>query len=97
MNDEARKAEAKDDPTATVEFRGLTLTVSREYDDWPVEFVDALEEGKTVGICKGALGPAQWRRVRALDLKMRDLAPLADLIAQALGFGDAGESSASSA
>lgn len=97
MSEEARKAEASGEATATVEFRGETFTVSREMDDWPVDFVDALEEGKTVGIVKGALGAAQWRRVRNMNLRMRDLEPLADGITKALGFGDVGESAASSA
>lgn len=96
MSEDARKAEAAGEATATVEFRGETFTVSREMDDWPVEFVDALEEGKTVGIVKGALGPAQWRRVRSMNLRMRDIEPLADGITTALGFGNPGESSASS-
>lgn len=96
MSEKARKAEATGQKTVDIAFRGETFTLNREYDDWPVEFVDALEEGKTVGICKGALGPIQWRKVRAMNLTLRDLAPLAESIAAALGFGSAGESQASS-
>lgn len=96
MSNETRKAEARSDDTAPVTFRGETFTISTAYDEFPVEFVESLEEGKTVGICRGALGPAQWRRVRAMNLKMKDLAELSDLIATAMGFGDAGESAASS-
>lgn len=81
---------------ATVEFRGETFTVSRDYDDWSVDFVESLEEGKTVGIVRGALGPDQWRTVRAWNLSMGELRPLADAIADAMGFGEGvGESSAS--
>jgi hypothetical protein len=96
MSEDTRQAEAKGENTATIEFRGHEFTVSREYDDWPVAFLDAIEEGKTVGIVKGALGPAQWRTVAAMNLKIRDLAPLGEDIVKALGFGDTGESSASS-
>lgn len=97
MSNDTRKAEAHGEKTATVEFRGNTFEVSREFDDFSVDFVESLEEGKTVGIVRGALGPAQWRTVKAMNLKMRDLSELADEIASALGFGDAGNSAASSA
>ena len=93
---EARKAEANGEDVAAVEFRGETFEVSRNYDDWPVAFTEALEEGRTVGIVKGALGPAQWRRVSAMNLRNRDLGELADKIAAAMGFGSTGESAASS-
>lgn len=93
---ETRKAEAKGESTAEVEFRGHTFTVSREYDDFSVDLLESLEEGKTVGIVRGALGPQQWRVIRAMDLKARDLAELMEAITTAMGFGSAGESKASS-
>ena len=92
----ARKAEATGAKTAVVKWRGHEFEVATEYDDWSVDFVESLEEGKAVGIVRGALGPADWRSVKEQNLKMRDLSELANLIAQALGFGEAGESSASS-
>lgn len=90
MSNEVRKDEAHDD-TATFEYRDQTFTVSREYDDWTLDFLEALEEGKSVGIVRGALGPDQWRAVRAMNLKVRDLTELADLVAKAMGFGSTGE------
>ena len=95
MSNETRKAEAAGEKTAEVVFREHTFTVSVDYDEWSVDFVESLEEGKSVGICRGALGPAQWRKVRAMGLKMKDLSDLADAIASALGFGDSGNSPAS--
>ncbi|MGE5500294.1 MAG: hypothetical protein ACM3W4_00020 [Ignavibacteriales bacterium] len=95
MSNETRKAEVTDG-LATVEFRGNTFTVSTEYDDWSVDFLESLEEGKSAGIVRGALGPNQWRTVKSLDLKVRDLTELADLIAKAMGFGSTGESRPSS-
>lgn len=95
MSNNARESEAKDS-TATVEFRGHSFVISREWDDMSVDFVESLEEGKIVGIVRGALGPDQWRVVRSMDLKVRDLNELSDSIAQALGFGSPGESSPSS-
>jgi hypothetical protein len=90
MSNETRKAEATTG-LATVEFRGHEFTVSTEYDDWSVDFLESLEEGKSVGIVRGALGPSQWRTVQSMDLKVRDLNELASLVAKAMGFGSAGE------
>ena len=95
MSNEARAAEAKSS-TATVEFRGHTFEVSREYEDMSVDFLESLEEGKAVGIVRGALGAAQWRVVKSMDLKVRDLNELSDAIAVAMGFGSPGESEPSS-
>ena len=92
----ARKAEADGQTTAVVKWRGHEFVVATQYEDWSVDFVEALEEGKAVGIVRGALAPADWRTVKAANLKMRDLTELADKIAAAMGFGEAGESAASS-
>lgn len=97
MSNETRKDEAKGGRTVTVPWRGHEFTVSREYDDWTVDFLESLEEGKAVGIVRGALGQSQWRTVQAMNLRVRDLNELADAIAKAMGFGDSGESAASSA
>ena len=75
----------------TVEFRGHTFEVPLERDDWTLDFLESLEEGKAVGIARGALGSQQWRTVRSLDLKVKDLDELSDLIAKAMGFGSTGE------
>lgn len=96
MSDEIRKSEAKGEP-AVVEFRGHKFTVAREMDDWSVDLLESIEEGKSVGIVRGALGPWQWDVVRSMHLKVRDLNELAQGITSALGFGEPGNSSASSA
>ena len=95
MSDETRKNEAKG-KTAVVKWRGHEFTVSLAYDDWSVDFLESVEEGKSVGIVRGALGPNQWQVVRSMNLKVRDLNDLAGAVAKALGFGSAGESAASS-
>lgn len=86
-----REAEAKDETTAPVEFRGQTFEVPRNYDDWTVDFLESIEEGKVIGIVRGALGPAQWRVVKGMNLTMKQLQPFADDIAAAMGFGKPGE------
>lgn len=94
MSEEARKVEAKSG-LAEVEWRGHKFTISTEYDDWSVDFTESLEEGKSVGVVRGALGPRQWRVIRGMNLKNRDLGELANVIARALGFESTGESQAS--
>ena len=93
---EIQKAEATGAREASFDWRGHTFTVPLHRDDWSVDMLESFEEGKAVGAVRGALGPAQWRVVKGMNLKVRDLNDLADKIAAALGFNDAGESSASS-
>lgn len=95
MSDETRKSEAIG-KAAVVTWRGHRFEVSREYDDWSVDLLESIEEGKSVGIVRGALGPSQWQVVKSMNLKVRDLNELAAAISSALGFGSAGESAASS-
>lgn len=90
MSNETREAEARD-KIGVVAFRDEKFEVSREYADWSVDFLESLEEGKAVGIVRGALGPQQWRTVRGMNLKVSELTELSDLIAKAMGFGSAGE------
>ena len=97
MSNDTRKAEAHGDTTATIEFHGETFTVHTEPDDFSVDFMEALEDGRVLGMVRGALGPDQWRTVKAMQLTLKELRPLADEIAVAMGFGEAGESSASPA
>lgn len=95
MSDETRKDEAQG-KTAIVEWRGHKFEISREYDDWTVDFLESLEEGKAVGVVRGALNVKDWRTVKSMRLKVRDLDELSELIAKAMGFGSTGESAASS-
>lgn len=89
MADTAREAETKG--TATVEFRGKTFTINTAYREWTVDLLESIEEGKSVGIVRGALGPQQWAKVKAMNLQVEGLEELADKIATALGFKSSGE------
>ncbi len=96
MSNETRKSEAENAKTVPVNWRGHKFEVATEYDEWTVDFLESLEEGKSVGIVRGALGPQQWAVVRQMNLKVGDLGELATAITAALGFKSSGESSASS-
>jgi hypothetical protein len=96
MTETALQAEAAG-PTAEFEFRGEKFTVPLEYADYPVEYIEAAEDGKSLAIqARGLLGPEQWDRVRSMRLKARDLDELSDAISAALGV-EPGESTPSSA
>lgn len=91
-----REVEAKG-KAGSVEFRGLTLTFPIEYDDYPLSFIEAAAEGASGAIqARELLGPEQWSKVRALNLKGRDLNELVKVIDGVQGT-DAGEDEASSA
>lgn len=92
MSNEALKAEAAGESAAEFEFQGETFKVDRDQNEWSVDLLESIEEGKAVGIVRGALGPAQWRTVKAMNPKGRDLAELTEKIVAAMGFSDAGES-----
>lgn len=96
MSTSPRKTEATgDDNIVTIEFRGQTFTLNRDYDEWTVDLLESIEEGKVVGIVRGALDVPQFRRVREMRLKVKELRELSDLIVAAMGFGNTGESSPS--
>lgn len=95
MGTDTREAEATTG-IAKVAWRGFEFEVPLERDEWSVDFLESIEEGKAVGIVRGALGPKQWHVVRGMNLKVRDLNELAAEISKAMGFGSTGESQASS-
>lgn len=91
-----RKAETQGS-TATFTFREVEFTVPLEFDDYPLGFIEAASDGKPLAIqAREILGPEQWAKVHALNLKGRDLKPLFDALDEALGT-DAGEDTPSSA
>jgi len=92
MSNEARAAEAADQKTATVTFRGIEFEVPRTYDDWPIQFIQALDQGASRGkYLPLLLGEATWARLVKLNLKGSDLIELDQEVAVALGFKNPGE------
>jgi len=61
------EAEAADKGYATVvvEYDGELYEIPEESRDWPLEVLDAQEEGKSLGMIKGLLGDEQYARFRA--------------------------------
>ena len=83
--------------TATFEWRGESFTVPLEYDDFPVEFIEAVADGRPGPVqTRALLGPEQWQIVRRMNPKGRDLNELQEVIQGATGLSE-GNSEASSA
>lgn len=91
MSNEPLKSEAKAAKTVPVNWRGNEFQIATEYDEWTVDFLESLEEGKSVGIVRGSLGPQQWAIVKQMNLKVGELGDLATAITAALGFRSSGE------
>ncbi|CAM3624611.1 hypothetical protein GCM10009799_05920 [Nocardiopsis rhodophaea] len=60
-------------------------------EHWPLETMEAFEEGKVVTALRGLLGPDQWKQLKSTGATLSDLNTLAEQIASAYGFDTAGE------
>lgn len=87
----SKETEAKNATTITVQWKDIKFDVPANRDDWPVETLIALEDGKTASIVRGFMPTATWREFMALDPTGHDLSEVTDEIAKALGLGGAGE------
>lgn len=90
---EAVQAEATGEVVTEVVWRDQKFHIAASADDWPVDVIEAFEQGKAATALAGVLGPAQWARFKATKPapKVKDLTGLMDTIASKLGFGNAGE------
>lgn len=96
MSEKAVKAEAQGDETVTVKWRDLDeFEVPTDRDAWPFEAHLALEESKFFVVLRELLPPRTLAQFRATRPTGKDAADLFNAIAEALGFSDSGESSAS--
>jgi hypothetical protein len=95
-SNDVRKAEAEGKSMATVEFRGHKFEISRDQADWSLDLLEALEDGRNIGILRASFGPRQWRIIKSMNLMAPDVDALAEAAAVALGFTSVGESPASS-
>jgi len=93
---EARKEEADQKTTATVEFRGQKFEIPREQADWSLDLLEALEDGRNIATLRAAFGPRQWAVVKSMGLMAPEVDELAEAISVALGFKSMGESPSSS-
>lgn len=90
------EAEAAGETTATIEDKnlGVKFEIPTSPSDWPAGAVVAIDRGNTPLALYHLMPSREFAKVESRPL--RDLAPLAEQIFAAMGFGSAGESSASS-
>jgi hypothetical protein len=90
---DALRAEVLGADTMAVAFEGLDFTVPRDVQDWPVDAMEAMEDGKAATALRALLPAAQWTAFKAQSPKptIRTIAALLDAIAVEAGFKSAGE------
>ena len=89
------QAEAEDETTIDVEFKGNTYTMVRSIWDLPVDYMTAVDEGRYGTAIKYLLGDTEYERFKAADSTVGDAFRLMTAHEVALGLRP-GESSASS-
>lgn len=83
----ALAAEAKETET-TAEFRGKKFKLPPSVDAWPLDVLEAFEDGKTVIVLRELLGPDQWAVVKSMKLKVEDFGELTKAIFAATGLDE---------
>jgi len=79
------KAEATEAVTV-VQFRGLELEIPKSMEDWPLEVMEAFEREQFAVLLADLLGPNQWKAVKGLRLKVKDLGNLLEEVLSQAGL-----------
>lgn len=82
----AAKAEALNEPI-TFEYDGTEYEIPAS-DDWSIETLEALEDGKALRFTRELLGANQWRAFRLKHSTARELGELSEALAKAAGLGN---------
>jgi len=78
------KAEALNEDV-TFEYEGDTYTIPST-DEWPLEVLEAFEEGRVVSLLKAILGEEQWTEFKATNPKVKHLNAFVSAIQEATGI-----------
>lgn len=84
----AAQLEAEGVETVDVEWRGLTLTLPADSEDWSAESVLLFERGQNANGLMEILGPTQWAQVMKTKPTKRDLGKLFEEMGEVFGVGD---------
>ncbi|GAA0579353.1 hypothetical protein [Streptomyces crystallinus] len=85
----AKKAEATDAPT-TFEFNSVEFTIPSA-KKLPFEVLEAIDDDRSeVAIIRSIVGPEQWVAFKDTRPTIEDFEEFAQAVAEAAGFGDAG-------
>jgi hypothetical protein len=80
--------DAEKAPTIDVPWRGLTITVASDPDDYPIPVVMAFEKGQNLTGLEILMGEKQWAEFRKIAKTKRDATSLLETMGEALGLGD---------
>ena len=84
----AAQLEAEKAPTTDITWRGHTVTVATDPDDYPIAVVMAFENGRNLTGLELLLGPKQWAGLVKTMKTKRDGADLLEVMGEALGLGN---------
>ena len=84
----AVQLEAETVETTDVTWRGHTLTVATDPDDYPIAVVMAFEKGQNLVGLEIVLGPKQWAEFTKIAKTKRDAVSFLETMGEALGMGN---------
>ena len=84
----AAQLEAEKVETTEVTWRGHTLTVATDPDDYPISVVMAFEKGQNLTGLEIVLGPKQWAEFTKIAKTKRDAVSFLETMGEALGMGN---------
>jgi hypothetical protein len=88
----AVEVEARGVETVDVVWRDVTLKVPANVDDWPIDAVEAFEDGKQLAFARALLSFDDYQTLKRVAPTVRDFKGFMDLMAERLGFADLGNS-----
>ncbi|WP_067573697.1 hypothetical protein [Nocardia acidivorans] len=86
----AAQREAEGIETVPITYGGMTFDIPADVDDWPTLAVQAFSKQRHIDAFEQILGPVQWAKFLAKFPRKRQFDEFAELIADELGFGTAG-------
>lgn len=83
VSEVAAEAEEKGFTTVIVEYDGEYYEIPEEARNWPLEVMDAQEDGRNIGMIKGLLGDDQYRTFRSKPRTMGDFEDFSNKLVKA--------------
>jgi hypothetical protein len=91
------QAEATRDES-TITFEGVELTFITDPNKWPLDAIEAFENGKSIALMRAMFGSRTYEKVKGnferrtgRSMTLEDLVEVLERIAKEAGFNDAGE------